>query len=65
MREPVIEQTRDTERNKEQRECNAEINENLREPITITLDNDDFAPDPTSPIESDFTLLPSSKRDIE
>ena len=34
-------------------------------PTTITFNEYDFAPDPASPIESDFTLPPSGKSDIE
>ena len=64
-RDPVVEQTGYSERDEEQRERNAKINENLREPTTITFNNNDFAPEPGSPIESDFTLPPSSESATE
>ena len=60
-----MDQKRDPERDEEQREFNYNINKNLSEPTTITFNDDDFAHDPASPIESDFTLLPSSESDIE
>ena len=37
----------------------------MSDPTTITFNYDYFSPEPVSPIESDFTLLPSSKSDIE
>ena len=49
-RDPVMEQTRGPKIDKEQRERNAEINKNLSEPTTITFNDDDFAPEPASPI---------------
>ena len=64
-REPVMEQTRGTERDEEQRERNAKIYQNLSEVTTINFNDNAFAPEPASPIESDFTLLPSSETDIE
>ena len=60
-----MEETREPERDKEQREHNAKINKNLSDPKTISFNGNDFATEPTSPIESDFTLPPSSKSDIE
>ena len=60
-----MEQTRDPERDKEQTERNAKINKNLSEPTTINFNDNDFAPEPASPIESGFSLLSSSERDIE
>ena len=56
---------REPERDKEQRERNATINDNPREPTTISFNDNFFASEPASPIESDFTLPPSSKRAIE
>ena len=52
---------REPEREEEQRERNATINDNPREPTTISFNDDDFSSEPASPIESDFTLPPRSK----
>ena len=60
-----MEQTTETERDEEQRECNDKINKNLSEPTTNNFNDDYFAPETACPIESDFTLPPSSKSDIE
>ena len=46
-------------------ERNDKINQNLSEARTITFNDNYFAPEPVSPIESDFTLPHSSKSDIE
>ena len=56
---------REPERDEEQRERNATINENPRDPTTISFNDDDFASEPASPIEYNFTLPPSSKSAIE
>ena len=56
---------REPERDEEQRERNATIDDNPREPMTILFNDDDFASEPASPIESYFTLPPSSKSAIE
>ena len=64
LSEPVMEQTREPKRDKEQRECNAKINKNVIEATTITYNNNDFVPDPGSSIELYFTLPTSSKSDI-
>ena len=60
-----MEQTTEPERDEEQRECNDKINKNLSEPTTITFDNNDFAPEPASPIKQYFSFLPSIESDIE
>ena len=56
---------RETKRDKEQRESNATIDDNPREPTTILFNDNDFASEPASPIESYFTFLPSSESAIE
>ena len=60
-----MEQIREPERDEEQRERNAKSNQNLSEPTTNNFNNDDFASEPASLIESYFTLTTSSESYIE
>ena len=60
-----MEQIRYPKRDEEQRERNSKSNKNLSEPTTITYNDDDFAPETASPIESDLTLPPRSEIDVE
>ena len=47
---------REPERDEEQRERNDTIDDNPREPTTISFNDDDFASEPVSSIESVFYL---------